>query len=181
MLCRALFHESAEVRKLTVLDFDDTIVSSNSMVRVTDSKSGKTRKLTPGEYAVYNPKPDDVFDYSEFDQIKEPTEIKAVTNGLRKVTKVMSGHDVFILTARGSYKPIKDYLKDIGINTNKLHVVALGDSNPQKKADWIEEQIDKNGYNDIYFIDDSIKNVRAVKRMLQTKSDIRFKVRHAKY
>jgi hypothetical protein len=40
-------------------------------------------------------------------------------------------------------------------------VVALGDADPQAKADWIEKHI-KNGYTDIAFMDDSIKNVKAV-------------------
>jgi hypothetical protein len=37
----------------------------------------------------------------------------------------------------------------------------LGDADPQAKADWIEKHI-KNGYTDIAFMDDSIKNVKAV-------------------
>lgn len=177
-LARTLFHESSEIKRLTVYDFDETLVITKSMVHVTNSSSGKKTDLTPGEYAVYKPKTDDVFDYSDFEDVMDAEEIKKVTNGLRKVAKAMSGHDVFILTARGVDKPIEIYLKEIGINTNKIRIIALGDSNPQKKADWIEEMIDKHNYNDIYFIDDSIKNVRVVKKMLQTKKDIKFKVRH---
>lgn len=181
-LARALFHESSEIKKLTIYDFDDTLVKTKSMVYVTNTKTGKRRALTPGQYAIYTPKPNDEFDYSEFEGVNNAEEIKTVTDGLRKVAKARSGHNVFILTARGSYKPIKDYLGDIGVNTNQVFVVALGSSDPMDKANWIEDMIDKHGYNDIYFIDDSIKNIRAVKRMLQDKQktnpDIKFKVRH---
>jgi len=181
MLARTLFHESSQVKRLTIWDFDDTLAKTKSSIYVTNDKTGKTKKMNPGQYAVYKPKPGDVFDYSEFDKVIGAVPIKKVTDGMRKVAKAMSGHDVFVLTARGAYKPVKDYLSDIGINPQQFHVVALGDSNPKKKADWIEDMIDKHGYNDIYFIDDSIKNVRTVKRMLQTKDGIKFKVRHAKY
>ena len=51
--------------------------------------------------------------------------------------------------------------KPIGINP---YVVTLGDANPQKKAEYIETQI-KKGYTTIYFMDDSRKNVRAVKNL----------------
>ena len=184
-LARALFHESMTPKKLTVYDFDDTLVTTKSMVYVTNTKTGKKRSMTPGEYAVYKPKATDEFDYSEFEGVTGAEEIKTVTDGLRKVAKARSGHDVHILTARGVAPPIRKYLKEIGVNTNQVKVEALGSSNPQDKADWIEQMIDKHEYNDIYFIDDSIKNVKAVKRMLQRKQkdnpDIRFKVRHYKH
>ena len=33
------------------------------------------------------------------------------------------------------------YLKDIGVNSNKIFVVALASNNPKDKADWIENKI----------------------------------------
>lgn len=169
------------LKRLTIYDFDDTLVKTKSTIGVANSVTKEKHALTPAEYAVYKPKSDDVFDFSEFDRIMDPEPIKKVMNGIRKIATKLSGFDVYILTARGAYKPVKDYLKSIGINPNQFHVVALGDGNPKKKADWIENMIDKYGYNDIYFIDDSIKNVRAVKKMLKTKSNIKYKVRHAQY
>ena len=38
------------------------------------------------------------------------------------------------------------------------------------KADWIENKIDNDGYDDIYFADDSEKNVEAAKQMLRSKN-----------
>ena len=70
------------IMKLRIFDFDDTIVQSKSRVKVTN-KSGNEEMLTPGEYAVYQQKPGDVFDYSEFDRVIEPKEIKALTKVLR--------------------------------------------------------------------------------------------------
>lgn len=160
MISRSLFVES---KKLRVFDFDDTLVRTTSHVYVTD-KHGRTKKLTPGEYAVYKPRPGDSFDYSDFQDVKNPEEIKAMTQVLRAMVKAAGDRDVYILTARAAQKPIEQYLKDIGIRGVK--VVALGDGNPETKADWIEKQVDDEEYDDVFFVDDSLPNVKAVKRRL---------------
>ena len=44
----------------------------------------------------------------------------------------------------------------------------MGSADPKDKADWIEKQINKpNGYNVVYFMDDSIKNINAINEMLR--------------
>lgn len=175
MIARSLFFES---KKLRVFDFDDTLVQTNSMVYVTKS-NGKKLTLTPGEYAVYEPKKGDEFDYSDFQQVIEPKEIKKITNVLRRIVKKNGSDGVFILTARSAYKPIKKYLKDIGFE-KRIIIKALASADPKDKADWIEDKIDNEGYDDVYFADDSEKNVSAVKRMLRRKG-IKFRVQHIKH
>jgi hypothetical protein len=59
-------------------------------------------------------------------------------------------------------------------------VVALADADPQKKADWIEDKI-KRGYNDVFFIDDSHKNVTAVGKLKEKYPNIKMKVQHVKH
>lgn len=164
-------------KKLRVFDFDDTLVKTNSFIYVKHG-SGKQSKLTPGEYAVYEPKSDDQFDFSDFEKVQEPQEIKGITKLLKTVAKSEGERKVVILTARSAYKPVKDYLKDIGLDG--MYVVALGDSDPQKKADWIEDKI-KKGYNDVFFIDDSHKNVAAVGKLKEKYPNIKMKVQHVKH
>jgi hypothetical protein len=60
-----------------------------------------------------------------------------------------------------------------------VYVVALGDSNPKKKADWIEQQIKDNKINDLFFIDDSANNVAAVKDMLKRYPKVKSRVYRA--
>lgn len=170
MISRSLFTEST---KLRIFDFDDTLVKTTSFIYVTNGD--KKRKLTPGEYAVYNEKPGDEYDFSDFNKVKNPTEIKKITNILRRVVQSSGGDGVYILTARSAYRPIKQYLKDIGINTSKIYVTALASNNPKDKADWIEDKIDNEGYDDVYFADDSSKNVDATKKMLRRK-DVKWRV-----
>lgn len=169
--------QEAETKKLRVFDFDDTLVKTRSHIYIKHS-DGKKSKLTPGEYAIYEPKKDDQFDFSDFEQVKQPQEIKGVTKLLKTVAKSEGERKVVILTARSAYKPVKDYLQDIGLDG--IYVVALADADPQKKADWIEDKI-KKGYNDVFFIDDSHKNVVAVGKLREKYPNIKMKVQHVKH
>jgi len=168
--------QEAGEKKLRIFDFDDTLVKTKSNIYITH-KDGKKSTLTPGEYAVYDPKEGDQFDFSDFEKVKQPQEIKGVTRLLKNIVRV-GGSEIVILTARSAYKPIKDYLSDIGLD--KLYVVALADSDPQKKADWIEDKI-KGGVKDVFFIDDSHKNVAAVKALSKKYPNISLKVRHVQH
>jgi hypothetical protein len=170
-------NEADSDKKLRVFDFDDTLVKTKSHIYVKHG-DGKASKLTPGEYAIYEPKSDDQFDFSDFEKVNQPQEIKGVTKLLKTVARAEGERKVVILTARAAYKPVKDYLHDIGLDG--MYVVALGDSNPQKKADWIEDKI-KKGYNDVFFIDDSHKNVDAVSKLKEKYPNIKMKVQHVKH
>ena len=170
-------NEADSDKKLRVFDFDDTLVKTKSHIYVKHG-DGKDSKLTPGEYAIYEPKSDDQFDFSDFEKVNQPQEIKGVTKLLKTVARAEGERKVVILTARAAYKPVKDYLHDIGLEG--MYVVALGDSDPQKKADWIEDKI-KKGYNDVFFIDDSHKNISAVQSLSKKYPNISLKVRHVKH
>ena len=173
-IARSLFVES---KKLRVFDFDDTLVQTDSYIYVIQP-NGKEIKLTPGQFAVYKEKPGEKYDFRDFESVINPIEIKAITKILRGMISGSGDRGVFILTARSAWKPIKNYLKDIGIKG--VHVVALASNNPKDKADWIEKQIDSEGYDDVYFIDDSKKNVDAVKSMLGKKG-VKHRVQHMKH
>ena len=163
-------------KKLRVFDFDDTLVKSNSKVFLV--RNGKRKMMTPGEFAVYKQKPGDKFDFSQFDKVIEPKQIKAMFKVFKNIYKASGSRRLTILTARAAFRPVRQFLKDIGYTD--VFVVALGDSNPQKKADWIEGQI-KKGYNDILFLDDSPKNVRVVKQLKRKYPKIKMDARVVDY
>ena len=177
MISRSLFTES---KKLRVFDFDETLVFTKSYIYVKD-KSGKERKLTPGEYAVYQENPGEEYDFRDFYSVQEPQELKRITKVLKRIIGKNGGDGVFILTARPQAveKHVQQYHKDIGIN-QRIPVVGLQSNNPKDKADWIEDKIDNEGYDDVYFADDSIKNVNAAKQMLRRK-DVKWRVQHIKH
>jgi len=174
-LARTLFTES---KKLRIFDFDDTLVKTNSFIYVTHN-DGKKSKLSPGEYAVYKERPGDVMDYSDFQKVTEPKLIKGYFGLLKKMAASESGRTVYILTARAAYRPVHEFINDLGIRN--VEVIALGDNNPEKKADWIEAKVKDEGYDDVFFIDDSLKNVDAVKRRLKSYPNVKQKIQHIKH
>jgi phosphoglycolate phosphatase-like HAD superfamily hydrolase len=173
-LARTLFTED---KKLRVFDFDDTLVKTTSFIYVTH-RDGKKSKLTPGEYAVYKEKPGDEFDYADFQKVSNPKLIKGYFELLKRMSASDGGRKIFILTARSAYKPVHQFIKDLGIRN--LYVVALGDANPEKKADWIEQKVKDEGYDDVFFVDDSLKNVEAVKNRLRKYPKVKQKIQHVK-
>ena len=177
MISRSLFVEN---KKLRVFDFDETLVFTKSYIYV-KQPNGKEKKLTPGEYAVYQEKPGEEYDFRDFYSVQEPQELRKITKVLKRIIQKNGGDGVFILTARPQAvdKHVQQYLKDIGIN-KRIPVTGLQNNDPKSKADWIEKKIDNEGYTDVYFADDSIKNVNAVKQMLRGK-DVKWRVQHIKH
>ena len=172
-ISRSLFVES---KKLRIFDFDDTLVKTNSFIYVTH-KDGKTSKLSPGQYAVYKERPGDTFDFKDFQQVTNPQLIKGYVELLRRMVNSGGSREVFILTARAAERPVSQFIKDLGIKG--VTVVALGDNNPEKKADWIEDKV-KEGYDDVFFVDDSPKNIDAVRRRLKN-YNIKQKIQQVKH
>jgi hypothetical protein len=155
--------ESLNEDKLRVFDFDDTLVHTNSKIHITKRATGEKITMTPAEYAVYDEQEGDVFDFSEFSgPIKSAKEFKKYTNVMRAMLNA-DGNDrkVVVLTARADSKSVEDYLKTIGI---QAPVIGVGSSDPYKKSQWIEDQI-AQGYDDVYFLDDSTKNLAAVDQL----------------
>jgi len=168
--------------KLRVFDFDDTLVKSQSKIRVT-YPDGTVEHLTSAEYAAQGEDPENEYDFSEFEEVIDPQEIEKVTNILRNVVGAGSdGREAVVLTARRpvSEDAIKDYLEEIGIDISKITFVLLGDADPLAKSNWIEEKI-KSGATDILFLDDSGKNVDAVLDLKQQYPDIKIDARQVKY
>ncbi len=166
----------AEQKTLFVSDFDDTLARTDAKVFVV--RNGKSFSLTPEEYAVFEEQPGDKFDFSEFEQLKNPRPIARFVKLLKQAVDNKKAHKVAILTARGHTGPVKQFLNMIGI-TKGVVIAALGDSNPQRKANYIEKQI-KDGYNRIAFIDDSPKNVEAVKGLKSKYPNVKLLVHQAK-
>ena len=154
--------EAAAVAEINVFDFDDTLVRTKSFIYLT-TQEGKLISLTPGEYAVYEARPGDSFDFSDFHDVKNPTPISHMLLKLQYSIRNLGPNNVFILTARGHAEPIKRFLSDMGIDD--IDVVALGSSDPMDKANVIKDEILNRRVKLVKFFDDSAKNVSAVKAL----------------
>ena len=158
-------------RVLRVFDFDDTLAKSTAYIYVTH-KDGTETTLDPGQYAKYKPQRGDEFDFRDFNSMLNNP--KVIKKNFKLLQKMLSNPEkkVTILTARALGFPIRKFFKDTyGLD---VYPVTLGSNNPMDKARWIEKHIEK-GYTDIAFMDDSIKNVRAVAGLQKKYPSVRIK------
>jgi|TARA_Y100000289_G_scaffold66143_1_gene81667 hypothetical protein len=166
---------------ISVWDFDDTLARTKSNVLYTlpDGTKGKIDAtqfaLRSGELEAQGA----IFDFSEFSRVmkgqKGPLFEKAVARN-----KKFGNKNVFILTARpqNAAPAIHTFLKGIGLDIRLENIVGLEDGTAKAKADWMVTKI-AEGYNDFYFADDAIKNVKAVKQIYDN-FDVKGKVQQAK-
>jgi len=173
--------------KLRVFDFDDTIAKTDSKINV-KTPDGRQFSMTPGEYSTHEENPDWMYDYSEFSDVINPREIKAVTKIIKNIisaeTSQPENREVVILTARqpDAAKPISRFLEDIDIDPSYVDIVTLGSANPNDKKDWIRRKIKQNHITDLLFLDDSGKNVAAVEELKEEFPEIEnFRVKRVSY
>jgi hypothetical protein len=166
---------------ISVFDFDDTIGITKGSVLYT-MPDGSNGKLNAEEFAKYGGSFLDngaVFDFSEFSKVVGGKPGPMVEK-MKKMIGKFGPDNFFILTARPANAaiPIHDFLKSIDINIPLENITGLGNSTAQAKADWITAKAG-NGYNDFYFSDDAIQNVKAVKDALDV-LDVKSKIQQAK-
>ena len=119
------------------------------------------------------------FDFSEFNEVVEGKEGPLLQKAIERAKK-FGTKDMFILTARPPQAAvaIHEFLKSQGLNIPLKNITGLGNSTGQAKADWMLQKF-AEGYNDMYFVDDAMQNVEAVKDVLD-QLDIKSKVVQAK-
>ena len=169
------------VKKIRVFDFDDTLARTKSNVLYT-MPDGTTGKLTAEEFAK---KGDDMvaegvkWDFSEFNKVMEGQK-GPLFEVAQKIQEARGTKDVFVLTARSqeAAPAIKQFLDNIGLNIPADNITGLGNSSPYAKSNWIVGKA-AEGYNDFYFADDHLGNVKAVKEVL-SQVDVKSKVQQAK-
>jgi len=145
--------------KLRIFDFDDTLVKSDSKIKVVSKIRGEFL-LTPKEYVFYEKKHDDEFDYSEFLQLINPQEITIVCDIFRKVYEKHGNSGVVILSARCSSEPIKKFLKQINIHDVNVYITPT--PVPSAKATYVNQWIMERDLEYVEFFDDSHKNIEAI-------------------
>lgn len=162
-------NEAVGDKTLYAFDLDDTLITSKSNIIVTNPERG-TFQLTPAEYSLYTPGPDDELDFSEFASLNEPKVIPEMFNLFSQIltkTSKLPNAKTIILTARQPevISDVKEFLSNKGLADLKVH--AVGSSDPMEKVKVILDYIE-DGYKKIRFYDDSPKNVRAVKTLDKT-------------
>lgn len=172
---------SRKTKGITILDFDDTLATSNSKV-ISTAPDGNVRKLTAEEFANEGADLLDagwVHDFSEFNKVVDG-KVASLFKKALKLQKKFGPKNMFILTARPleSARSIQQFLKANGLNISLKNITGLGNSTPEAKALWVAKKAGE-GYNDFYFADDALQNVQAVNNVLE-QLDVKRKVQQAK-
>ena len=166
---------------ISVFDFDDTVGITKSQVLYT-MPDGSTGKLDGAEFAKQGAKlleEGATFDFSEFSKVIDGKPGPMVDK-MKKMIGKFGPENFFILTARpaDSAEPIHQFLTSIGIDIPLENIIGLGNSTAQAKADWMTAKA-ADGYNDFYFADDQLPNVKAVKDALDV-LDVKSKIQQAR-
>ena len=178
-----MFSRSAnnETKGITVLDFDDTLATSKSLV-ISTSPDGVVRKLTAEEFATEGADLLDqgwTHDFSEFSKVVDG-KVASLFKKAMKLQGKFGPENMFVLTARpaDSAPAIFKFLKANGLNIPLKNITGLANSTSESKALWIADKVGE-GYNDFYFADDALQNVQAVDNILE-QFDVKRKVQQAR-
>jgi len=119
------------------------------------------------------------FDFSEFNVVTEGAQGPMFKTAMDRAKKFGTEH-TYVLTARPQEAaiPIQEFLKSQGLDIPLENITGLGNSTGEAKAEWMLEKF-AEGYNDMYFADDAMQNVEAVKYVLD-QLDIKSEVIQAK-
>ena len=170
---------SQNTKGISVYDFDDTLAFSKSQIIV--KKDGKTFKINAAQFAKQGETllaEGAEFDFSEFNKVVKGQAGPLIPR-IQKAIDKFGNNNIFILTARpvASETAIHAFMKGLGIDIPRANITGLANSTAQAKADWMVGKV-AEGFNDFYFVDDAIKNVQAVKDVLET-FDVNSKVQQA--
>ena len=168
-------------RGMSTFDFDETLIVEGENF-VTATKGDDTVQISSAEWPILGQKYADdgyTFDFKDFVNVrggKQGPLLQKMKNQIKK----FGPENVFVLTARQQQAAtaIHGWLKSQDINIPIENITGLGDSTGEAKALWMLNKFEQ-GYNDMYFVDDALPNVEAVKNALE-QLDIKSNVQQAK-
>ena len=168
---------------ISVFDFDDTLAKTKEKV-IVNKLDGTTESISASEFAKSAVELEGngaTFDFSEFENVGKGTQKGPLADLALKRQEKFGSKDIFVLTARPQVaaQGIKVFLDGIGLSLPLKNITGLENGSPQAKADWVIEKA-ADGYNDFYFADDAMKNVKAVKEVLN-QIDVKSDVQQAKF
>ena len=174
------YNKNTKARGMSAFDFDETVgVSQNYVIA---KKDGETKRIASDQWPFVG---DELLqqgwkmDFTDFNKVTDGKP-GPLMQKMKNQIKKFGPENVFILTARApeSQQAIHEYLKSEGINIPLENITGLGNSTGEAKALWMLNKF-AEGYNDMYFVDDALPNVTAVKNVLE-QLDIKSKVVQAK-
>ena len=153
------------MKTLHIFDFDDTLIRSDSMVRVHHHDGAET-ELSSGAFATYVEQPGDVFDYSDFEDYPPNANlIDQVFAELQASIALDGVSNVVILSARSAPQPIRDFLADQGIEG--VEIVTTGTTSPMAKARYILDRVKNEDFDQVRVFEDNTQNLRTIRKVIE--------------
>ena len=173
-------NKKKQARGMSTFDFDETLIIGGKNF-VTATKGKESIRISSEQFPLQGPKLAEQgykFDFKDFVNVKGGKE-GPLMQKLKNQIEKYGTDNVFILTARmqEAAPAIQAWLKTQGVNLPLKNITGLGNSTGEAKALWMLEKFSE-GYNDMYFVDDALPNVKAVKDVLN-QLDIKSKVQQA--
>ena len=168
-------------RGMSTFDFDETLIDKGDNFIIA-TKGKDVIKISSAAWPIQGPTLQAKgykFNFDDFINVRGGVAGPLMTKFKNQIKKYGISN-VFILTARPaeSAPAIQAWLKTQGVNMPIENITGLGNSTGEAKAMWMLEKF-AEGYNDMYFVDDALPNVKAVKNVLD-QLDIKSKVRQAR-
>ena len=184
VIARRKFKKEFENRPSYKQNFKD--LTEAQQLEVLKEAPGNTKKINATEFAKQAEALEAQgakFDFSEFSKVIQGKLGPLFSEAQKKAGKFTT-KDIFVLTARpaNSAVAIQKFLKSEGLEIPLENIVGLGNGAPKAKSEWMVGKV-AEGYNDFYFADDAIKNVKAVKTALDffdVKSDVQQAIMNSK-
>lgn len=150
---------------LHIFDFDDTLVRSDSLIRITHA-DGSKEELSSEEYAKYREKPGDQFDFSDFDAYPPNAQIiEEVFAELRAAIALDGPNSVVILTARSNPAPVRQFLEDN--NIKGIEIRATGSASSMTKARYVLDRVKNENFDEVRVFEDNTSNIRTIQRVIE--------------
>jgi len=168
-------------RGMSTFDFDETLIIDGKNFIVA-TKGDDVQRISSGDWPLKGPKFAEEgysFDFADFVNVRGGVD-GPLLKKFKERLKKFGPSNMYVLTARPqeSATAIHGWLKSKGLEIPLKNITGLGNSTGEAKAMWMLEKF-AEGYNDMYFVDDALPNVAAVKNVLD-QLDIKSDVQQAK-
>jgi len=170
-------------RNLYIFDFDDTLVTSNALIKIVGPGGKLVREMTSEEYADRSNKKHITQeertagyseDFSDFEIY--PPDGEPIRQNFSMLLEAISDpdSDVYIITARGNAAPVYQFLSDYG--ASGIEVLAVGGADPSLKSNAVLNIINQStdGYGLVEVYEDSAPNLRAIEAAVRNDPNIEF-------
>jgi len=174
-------------KKLYAFDLDDTLVwhdgPSRARIRVRNENDKVVRVLETYQINSHKLKENQYYDLDEFNSsFRFARSVKPIRLVIQEYKEAIeSGHKTVIITARADMDDKHEFgraLKSVGIDFIETKVYRVGNFThlPEGKAQIISNLIDSEGYDEVFFYDDALKNLRAVRKISKNYSNVTFHI-----